>query len=211
MKVILFGASGALGARIAIEAMTRGHSVTAVTRDPAKIPAKFPRLTVAAGDAADIATVARLASGHDAAVSALAPPKDDAKILLALIKSVIEGVRQSGVKRLLVVGGAGTLEVAPGRRLMDQSDYADALKPIAQAHAEVLDAMRRARDLDWTVICPAANLGPGERTGKYRTADDRLVADAQRQSRISAEDFAAAMLDEIEKPAHSRRRFAVGY
>jgi putative NADH-flavin reductase len=126
-------------------------------------------------------------------------------------KALIEGLRQSGVRRLVVVGGAGSLEVMPGVQLVDTLDFPAAWKPVALAHRDALAVYRLAEDLDWTYVSPAALIEPGRRTGLYRTGTDQLLVDDKGVSRISVEDFAAAMLDEIKKPRFLRRRFTVAY
>jgi putative NADH-flavin reductase len=200
--IALIGASGNVGTRLLKELAARGHQVTAIARDPAKIPAQ-PGVTAVRGDAADGAGLATLLAGHDAVVSAL-------RFLDSDPATLIDAVRAAGVKRYLVVGGAGSLQVAPGQRLIDQPDFPAAYKPEAAAGAAFLDALRQAGDLDWTFLSPSALFVPGERTGKFRLGKDDLLVGAQGSS-ISYEDFAVALADEIERPAHVRERFTVGY
>jgi len=212
LKIIVYGASGMAGSRIIAEALSRGHEVTAVSLDGSN--PDMPGLTVVAADATDVETVAALAAGHDVAVSAMAPPRDGSdpiKPFLALNKHLVAGLAKAGVPRLVTIGGAGTLQVEPGMDLVDQPGFPAAYKGEALAHREVLAFYRTVADLDWTCISPAVEFGPGERIGGYRTALDDLIADADGDSRISAEDYAIAVLDEIENPAHSRERFAVAY
>ncbi|MGW7518195.1 NAD(P)-dependent oxidoreductase [Streptomyces sp. NPDC054796] len=209
MKILLFGATGMVGSRIAAEALRRGHEVTAVSRS-GKAPASGEEggLTAVAADASDAGTVTRLAEGHDAVASALAPPRDGsapAAPFLADNRALIEGVRNSGVRRLVVVGGAGSLEVAPGTELVDTPGFPDAYKGEALAHREVLALYRSVEDLDWTYVSPAPEIGPGERTGTYRLGGDQLLEGGER---ISAEDYAVAFLDELEKDAHPRTRIS---
>ena len=208
MKIALLGAGGMIGSRISAEALARGHEVTAVVRTPGKLAAKHARLKEAQGDALSAESIAQVVSGHDAVISAISAPEQQE--LLRATAAQIEGVRRARVPRLLVVGGAGTLEVAPGLQLVDAPDFPAAYKPPALAHREVL-AVYRKTDLDWTYLSPAAVITPGERTGKFRLGKDQLVTDAKGESRISAEDYAVAMVDELEKPRHIRQRFTLGY
>lgn len=203
MKIAVVGATGKAGSRIVKEALARGHQVTAIARHPEKAPAA-PNLTAKAGDAADPAALAKLLAGHDAVISSLRfMDSDPAKL--------IEAVRKSGVKRYLVVGGAGSLEVAPGRALVDTPEFPAVARGEAGKGREFLNLIRRERELDWTFLSPSALFAPGERTGKFHLGKDELLSDAQGKSWVSMEDFAIAMLDEVEKPKHSRQRFTVGY
>ncbi|WP_055492210.1 NAD(P)-dependent oxidoreductase [Streptomyces sp. TP-A0356] len=211
MRIVLFGATGMVGSRIAAEAARRGHQVTAVSRS-GRSP--VPGVTGAAADASDPARVAALAAGADAVASACGPPRDGSEPtepFLALNRALVRGTRDAGVRRLVVVGGAGSLEVAPGRELVDQPGFPESLVPEALAHRAALEYYRTVDDLDWTYISPAAEIGPGERTGRFRVGDDLLLTDADGTSRISAEDYAAAFLDELEEGAHPRARTSVAY
>ncbi|HVA91007.1 MAG TPA: NAD(P)-dependent oxidoreductase [Chloroflexota bacterium] len=209
MKIVVFGASGVLGRRITQEALDRGHDVIAVVRDPSRLTLESPRLTAAAGDVTDSAQVAKLVVGHDVVISAVGPGVgDDPTIVVHAARSLIAGVPAGEVKRLIVVNGAGSLEVAPGVQLVDTPDFHDAWKPVARAHRDAL-ALYRAADLDWTVVSPAALIQPGERTGHYRTGSDQLLVDDTGASHISAGDFAIALLDEAEHPRAIRRRITV--
>jgi uncharacterized protein len=199
MKIALFGATGTIGSRIAKEATSRGHSITAISRKGA-----------VRADAANADEVANAVRGHDAVVNATGPGRDEPTATLgAVARGLIDGLRKAGVKRLLTVGGAGSLEVAPGKRLVDTPQFPAAWKPVALAHAATLDDYRKS-ELDWTYLSPAAMIAPGERTGKYRTGLDKLLVDTKGESRISAEDFAIAVVDELEKNQNLRRRFTVG-
>ena len=209
MKIALFGAGGMIGSRIAQEALARGHEVTAVVRTPGKLALKHERLKEVTGDASDAASVARVTAGQDAVISAISIA--DQEGLLRATAAQISGVKRSGAPRLLVVGGAGSLEVAPGLELVDAPDFPAAYKPPALAHREVLKEYRKTDHLDWTYLSPAAVISPGERTGKFRLGGDQLVADAKGDSKISAEDYAVAMIDEVEKPRHIRQRFTLAY
>lgn len=205
MKIAIIGASGFIGSRIRSEALSRGHEVTAIVTNPDKLPAD-PRLTAVKGDATDPTALTPLLAGHDLVISAFNPGKDESG---AGPRSIIDAAKRSGVPRLLVVGGAGTLEVAPGQRLIDQPDFPAAWKAGALKTAAFLDLLRGEVELDWVFLSPAAMLAPGERTGNYRVGGDRLMTGPDGQSRISIEDYAMAMLDEAETPRHSRQRFSV--
>jgi hypothetical protein len=158
----------------------------------------------------DAASVAAAAKGAEAAISAYAPPQDQPEKLLAATGSVLEGLKATGVGRLIAVSGAGSLEVAPGVQLVDTPSFPAAWKPIALAHREALSILKGS-SLEWSALSPAALIGPGERTGKFRLGDTALVVDEKGDSRISAEDYAVALVDELEKPQHVRRQFTVAY
>lgn len=212
MKIALFGATGTVGQRILQEALRRGHTVTAVARDPSRIAEQNPNLTVVAGDMLDPQSVAEVVAGHDAVVSAYAPPQGSEQTIVDATRSLIEGLKRAGVKRLVSVGGAGSLEVAPGVQLVDTPHLPEAWRPIALAHRDALDVYRaEGGDLEWTNFSPPALIEPGERTGSYRLGTDQLVTDVEGQSRISTEDYAVALLDEVEKPQHVGQRFTAGY
>lgn len=212
MKIALFGANGMIGQRIAREATDRGHQVTAIVRNPSSFTQCLQNLRVAQGDANNPESVAKVAADHDVVVSALgpahgAPPES----FVEMTRTLIDSVKRSGVRRLIAVGGAGSLEVAPGVQLMDTPEFPSALQGIARAHGDALNVYRAEKDLDWTNVSPAAFIEPGQRTGKYRTGTDQLVANDKGESRISAEDFAIAIIDEVEKPHFSRQRFTAAY
>ncbi len=214
MKVVVFGASGAIGRAITSELLERGHTVTAATRSGAPVEGLVVRAVT--GDAADPSSVARLAQGQDAVASATGPRRDGSEdpeeSLGRAARGLAEGLRRAGVPRLVVVGGAGSLEITPGLRLMDTPDYPPAWKPTALAHARVLDEVYRGLDdLDWTYVSPAAAIGPGDRTGEFRVGGDHLLTDEAGQSRISIPDFAIAVADELEDGEAFRRRITVAY
>jgi putative NADH-flavin reductase len=209
MNITLFGATGNAGSRILQELLTRGHQVRAVVREPAKLPAQ-PGLTVQKGDLADVAQIAEAVQGTEAVISAYGPGLSSPAGLVGATERLVAGLRQAGVPRLLMVGGAGSLEVAPGVQLVDSGYLPDQWKPIALAHREALEVLRSS-DLDWTSVCPAAYFEPGQRTGVFRLGKDNLVADGKGESRISMEDYAIALVDELEKHAHPRQRMSVGY
>ena len=202
MHVALIGATGNAGSRILAELLRRGHSVTAIVRNPEKLAAQ-PGLTAKKGDVYDQEGLAALLKGHDAVISSVHFTASDPRKL-------IEAVRASGVKRYLVVGGAGSLEVAPGLRLIDTPEFPAEYKAEAAGGAAFLDLLRAETELDWTFLSPSALFVPGERTGSFRLGADQLLV-GEGGSNISFEDYAIALVDELEKPAHSRKRFTVGY
>jgi uncharacterized protein len=211
VKLIVFGAGGRLGSRIVTEALARGHEVTAAVRDPARVDALDERATVVAADATDAASVAAAAQGHEAALSAVTQ-HDRPEVLVGTARGLLAGLSRARVPRLVVAGGAGSLEVAPGVRLVDTPDFHDDWKPEALAQAAALDAYRQAEtDVTWSYLSPGALLEPGERTGRYRVGGDELLTDAHGRSRITMEDFAIAMLDEAEDQRHPRARFTVAH
>lgn len=204
MRVALIGASGNVGSRILAELVSRGHTVTGIGRTPESIPAG-PRVTAARGDVNEPEALAKVLAGHDAVISAAPFRNTDPATLIG-------AVRASGVTRYIVVGGAATLLDANGVRLLDTpalARFKDSPEPAGGAR--FLDAIRPVTDLDWTFFSPAVNFAPGERTGTFRLGGDTVVLDAQGQSRISMEDYAIALVDELERPAHVRQRFTIGY
>jgi putative NADH-flavin reductase len=213
MKITLIGATGFVGSAILNEALTRGHHVTAIVRNTGKVPQK-PNLTAVSADVYDEKALAKTVAGQDAVISAFNPGWADADIYNHTIEgthAILNSVKKAGVKRLLVVGGAGSLEIKPGLQLVDTPDFPAQFKQGALGAREALNIMRKETGLDWSFISPAAFLKPGERTGKFRLGDDQLVTDAKGESRISVEDMAVAILDEIEKPQHIRKRFTLAY
>lgn len=202
MKIALIGASGNAGSRILNELARRGHEVTAIARHPEKIVVQ-PKVTAKKGDVFDRPGLAALLKGHDAAISSVHFTASDPKKL-------IEAVRDAGVKRYLVVGGAGSLEVAPGKKLIDTPEFPALYKAEAAAGGVFLDILQQEKSLDWTYLSPSALFVAGERTGRFRLGTDQLLT-TEKGSSISFEDYAIALANELEKPAHSRRRFTVGY
>lgn len=211
MNVLLFGATGTIGSHIATEALNRGHNVTGVTRRGKGQGSPDPRLKVVAGDVTSAGDVARLAQGQDAVASAVRAPADNPKMLVAAARALVDGLRQAGVKRLVIVGGAGSLEVTPGVQLVDTPDFPTAWRPESSAHRDALAFYRGVEDLDWSYLSPAALIQPGERTGRFRIGADQLLTDEHGQSRISMEDFAIAFVDELERGKAIRRRITVSY
>jgi putative NADH-flavin reductase len=216
MKIVVIGATGNIGRRIAKEALSRGHEVTGVVRDPAAVQPPDPRVRLVKGDATKADDVARVVKGADAVVSAISPRPNlrglPAPSLAANARALIAGLRAAGVKRVLYVGGASSLEVAPGQVLADQPDFPEIYRAEAREGREALAVWRNeAEGLDWTYLSPAVEIGSGERTGKYRTTGDQVLVDAAGKSFISFEDYAVALLDELERPRHIGRRFGVAY
>jgi uncharacterized protein len=214
MKVVVFGASGVIGRAITGELLVRGHTVTAATRTGGPVEGLVVHCVT--GDASDPASVARLVAGQDAVAAATGPRRADDEdpedSLLTAAWGLADGMRRAGVRRLVVVGGSGSLEVAPGQRLLDSPGFPPAWKPTALAHARALDEVYRAiDDLDWTYISPAGTIGPGERTGEFRIGGDQLLVDEHGESRISIPDYAIAFADELEHDDAVRRRITVAY
>ena len=208
MKVVLFGASGMIGSRVLQELLRRGHEVTAVVRNPEKIALKG--VNVVKGDVTDEASVAKAVQGADAVISAYAPPQKQENLLLNATRTLIAGMAKAGVRRLIVVGGAGSLEIAPGVQLVDIPQFPEEWKAIARAHRDVLPILKQS-NLAWTYLSPAGLIQPGERTGKFRLGGTQLLNDEKGESRISAEDYAIALVDELENPQHLGQQFTVAY
>lgn len=202
--IALLGITGRAGSRIATELLQRGHTLTGIARNVSKATAR-PGLTLKAADATDVHALAEILQGHDLVVSSTPFVGGiDASTLIAAAK-------QAGVKRVIVVGGAGSLEVAPGVALIDTPEFPAIYKAEASGGRAFLQALRTERELDWTFISPSAFFEPGPRTGRFRLGGDQLLVDADGKSHISMEDYAIALADEIETPRHARTRFTVGY
>lgn len=209
MKVVLYGASGRAGSRILNELIGRGHEVVAITRK-ANGPKQREDITTTSDDLSDVSRTAQVIQGADAVISAYAPPQNDTGELVPVTQRLVEAIARSGVPRFLMVGGAGSLEVAPGLSLTDSGKLPPEWLPIALAHQHALEILR-ASAIDWTSLCPAAYFDPGLRTGRFRLGTDNLIANENGESQISMEDYAIAMVDELENPKHRRQRFSVGY
>ncbi len=197
MNIVVFGATGMIGTRIAAELEERGHAETAATR-------------ATGADVTDPQSVASVAAGADAVVSAVSA-RGVSYTVADVAPTLVEGLREAGVRRLLVVGGAGSLEVAPGKRLLDRPDFPEEWKPEAVAQSEALDYDRGVEDLDWTFVSPAAFIHPGERTGRCRLGGDQLLVDDNGNSEVSAEDYAIAIADLLEQGGHERERITVAW
>ena len=203
MKIAVIGASGQAGSRIVAELARRGHTVTAIARNPEKIAA-HAGVTARQGDAFDPAAIAKLLAGHDVAISSIHFTASDPEKLIGAVKAAAVG-------RYLVVGGAGSLEVAPGVRLVTTPTFPAQYRAEAEKGAAFLDRLRQETELNWTFLSPSALFVAGTRTGKFRLGTDQLLTAADGKSWISFEDFAVALADEIEGPRHPRGRFTVGY
>jgi putative NADH-flavin reductase len=205
MNIAVIGGTGMIGSRVVAEAAARGHQVTAVSRKGDATPSS--QVTALKADAADPATLQRLAADHDVVVSAIGPsrePGGDPSTFPVTLLDLATAVAQT---RLIVVGGAGSLFAAPGVRLVDTPEFPDVYKAEALAAAAALDALKARPDVgEWSYLSPAPIIAPGERTGRYLVADDVPAGDS-----ISAEDYAVALVDEIETPAHTGRRFTVAH
>ncbi|QZI72030.1 NAD(P)-dependent oxidoreductase [Pseudomonas protegens] len=202
-KIAIIGATGRAGSQLLEEALRRGHSVTAIARNTAKIGQRAGVLTRAV-DVADSAALQAAVAGHDVVISA-------AHFSTIPAAAIIDPVKKAGVKRLLVVGGAGSLLLPGGGKVIDSPGFPEEYKAEASAGGVYLDTLRKEQDLDWTFLSPSAEFVEGERTGQFRLGQDDLLVDAQGRSWISFADYAIAMLDEVEKPTHRRQRFTVGY
>jgi putative NADH-flavin reductase len=212
MKIAVFGASGRIGSRIVTEALNRGHDVTAVVRHPEDYTLIHEHLKVHKADLFGTQDVETAAFNQDAVVCAYsntrgAPASTIAELPIPLIK----GMKQANTKRLIIVGGAGSLEVPSGMQLVDTPDFPVEYKSTALAHRDALKLYKNDNELEWTYVSPAAEIAPGERTGRFRTAGSKLLTDDQGKSFISMEDFAIAVVDEIENPMHVRQQMTVAY
>jgi uncharacterized protein len=213
MKLALIGATGFVGSALLNEALARGHAVVALARDPTKLAAR-PGLEVRQADVLDSAAVEHAVQGCDAVASAYNAGWTNPNLyddFLRAQAAIVSALQRSGPKRLLVVGGAGSLYVAPGVQLVDTPEFPAQWKTGALAAREALNRLRGVADLDWTFVSPPIHLEPGERSGRYRLGGDEVLADASGHSAISVADLALAIVDELERPQHLRRRFTVAY
>ena len=202
-KIAIIGATGRAGSQLLEEALRRGHSVTAIARDTSKIGARAGVVSKNV-DVLDSAALQAAVAGHDVVISA-------AHFSTLPASAVIGPVKKAGVKRLLVVGGAGSLLLPGGGRVIDSEGFPAEYKAEASAGADFLETLRHEKELDWTFLSPSALFDGTERTGKFRLGKDDLLVSSDGTSSISFADFAIAMLDEVENPKHSRQRFTVGY
>lgn len=209
MRVVLYGATGRAGSRILRELLMRGHLVRAVTREPGALePQKDVETSV--DDLSDVSRTTEIMRGLDAVISAYAPPPNDTNRLVAVTELLVKALSRSGVPRLLMVGGAGSLEVAPGITLIESGHLPVEWVPIAESHSKALEVLKSST-INWTSLSPAAYFEPGERTGRFRLGKDNLIGDDKGGSRIPMEDYAIAMVDELEQRRNERSRFSVGY
>jgi putative NADH-flavin reductase len=216
MKIVLLAATGQAGRSVLSELLSRGHQVTAVVRSPGKLPASINTIR---DDLSNSDRIAEIIEGADAVISAFGPPKDDARFfsvtsytdqLLSVTARAITAVRKAGVPRLIVVGGVGSLWISPGVTVLESDQWPDDLAPIATSHMKTLAALK-VSDINWTYFSPPMLIEPGVRTGVFRLGGDDLIVDADGLSWVSFEDYALALVDELEKPQHERARFTIGY
>lgn len=203
MRIAIVGATGNVGIRVVDEALRRGHEVTGIARDPSKLPDR-PGVTPVSGDADQPDQLSTLMAGHEVVVSSIMFLRSD-------IQKLVKAVRMSGVRRYYVVGGAGSLEVAPGRLNVDEPNFPSFAKAEATRGKEYLDYLRSIDDLDWTFLSPSALFIAGERSGTFRLGGDQLLVGGDGKSWITYEDYAVALLNDIETPKHVKQRFTVGY
>lgn len=212
MNIVLIGATGFIGTALLNEALNRGHAVTALATRPEKLEAR-ERLQAHKTDVMDVSALTAQLTGTDAVLSAFSghAQGDVQAYYLAGVRNIIAAVKEARTPRLLVVGGAGSLEVAPGVQLLDTPGFPEAYRASAEGARQALNLLRGEASLDWTMLSPAAMISPGQRSGVFRLGGDQLLADAAGNSAISVEDYAVAMIDELEQPAHSRQRFTLAY
>ena len=214
-EVLLIGATGFVGSAILNELLSRGHKVTAVVRDPAKLEGKAG-VTAVKEDVANVDAIAALAKGKDAVISAYNPGwtnPDIATLITENYPRILNAAKQSGVGRLLIVGGAGTLFCAPGLRVVDSGaipeEIMGGVRPLGDFY---LNTLMNENDIDWVFFSPAGAFDEnGQRTGEFRLGKDDLVVDAEGNSHISVQDYAVAMVDELEQEKHHKERFTIGY
>lgn len=213
MKLVLFGATGHIGHAILDQALARGHGVTAIVRDTGRLKAKHERLHVVEGAVEESSLWLAYAKHADAVIAAISPRRNgNADTLSNAAQTLLDTLDGTGLKRLLWVGGAGSLEVAPGVKVIDDPHFPDAWKPEAQAQARALDVFRSSKaNVDWTFVSQAALIEDGEHTGHYRVGGDQLLVDGQGVSRISVPDYAAALLDQLDHTDTFRKRITVAY
>jgi uncharacterized protein len=220
MNIVLLAATGRAGSTILSELVSRGHHIKAVARNLGRLPAPLPSTVQAIlDDLSSVELLAEILKGADAVVCAYGPPNNDPRFttdtaytdqLVSVTERVIAAVRRAEVHRLIVVGGAGSLQYSPGVTVLDSGKWPKPYVPIAQSHVKAFAALR-ASAINWTYFSPPILIQPGERTGKFRLGRDDLIIDEQGNSRVSFEDYALAVVDELEKPAHEKMRFTIGY
>ena len=210
MKIALYGATGNIGSRILREAIQRGHSVTAIVRNPEKIKVS-KNLTIIQGDILNQDDVAKNVKGSDVVICAYGPGNGKVNLVMESTQALLSGLKKAGSKRIIIVGGAGSLYINETTQLIDTPEFPVAWKGIANAHREVLKVFLKEKELEWSYASPAGLIEPGERTGKFRWGTNHLVIDTAGNSKISMEDFAVALVDESENPKHIRKRFTVAY
>ncbi|WP_187263305.1 NAD(P)-dependent oxidoreductase [Pontibacter beigongshangensis] len=214
MRIAIVGASGHIGSHITKEALSRGHQVTAIVRKPENLTIENESLVVTQGDLLQPEQIATIIKGHNAVVVAYSPgwgPGTKYNLHVQAARDAIMAAKKAGVKRLINVGGAGSLYAAPGLQLVDGPAFPADWREGASAQRDSLEVYRQEKDLDWTFFSPAIMIGPGERTGKFRIGTENPVTDEKGESSISYDDYAVALLDELENPRFIRQRFTVGY
>lgn len=220
MKIALLAATGRAGSTVLAELISRGYDVIAVARNPGKLPANLPSsVTAVKDDLTDATRLAEIIAGADAVVSAFGPSSNDPRYtsdqdytdqLVGVTERAIAAVKKAGVPRLLVVGGAGSLWFSPGVTVLDSGYWPEPYVAIAKSHVKAFAALR-ASGINWSYFSPPMMIGPGERTGKFRLGGDDVIFDSNNKNSISFEDYAIALVDELEKPEHERQRFTIGY
>ena len=212
MNIALIGASGFIGSALLKEALSRQHQVTALVSRPEKMSASA-QLTVKATDVQNLAQLSEQLHSFDAIITAFSghAKGDVLGYYVSGVKNIIQATKNAQAKRLLVVGGAGSLEVAPGLQVIDTPDFPEAYRASAEGARQALNLLRAEAELNWTMLSPSAMIAPGQRTNQFRLGTDQLLIAADGKSHISVEDYAVAMINELERPAHTRQRFTVGY
>ncbi|NJI72868.1 NAD(P)-dependent oxidoreductase [Sphingobacterium kitahiroshimense] len=209
MKVAIIGASGFIGSAILNEALSRGHDITAIVRNPEKVTVSEPRLNIKKGDVIKEEELISLLKGNEAVISAYSA--NDSSTYVKAITAIINATKKAGITRLLAVSGAGSLEVKPGVQLLDTPEFPAEWKGGATATRDAFDVIKQVTDLDWSVLSPAMVIEPGPRTGVFRLGKDQVLFNDKGESKISTADFAVALLDELERPAHIKQRFTLAY
>ena len=212
MKIALIGASGFIGSAIREELLSRGHQVTALVSQAHKLTQQ-DHLQIETSDVQDLPRLTTQLASYDAVISAFSghAQSNTLDYYIAGIRNIIQASKHAEVARLLVVGGAGSLEIKPGQQLLDTPDFPAAYKASAEGARQALNLLRAETELNWTMLSPAAVIAPGQRTAQFRLGKDQLLVDAKGQSHISVEDFAVAMVNELEQPQHPRQRFTLAY
>lgn len=214
-KTALIGASGFVGSAILNELLNRGYEVEALVRNPENIKIKNPHLTIKQVDVSDADTLTKMLKGYDTVISAYNPGWSNPDIYTLTLQNyprIVEAAKAADVKRLLIVGGAGTLFCAPGLRVVDSGVIPQEIMGGVKSLSEFyLDTLIKENDIDWVFFSPAGSLESGTATGKYRLGKDNLIVDAEGNSRITVGDYAHAMVNELESPLHHKERFTIGY
>ncbi|MCB2312161.1 NAD(P)-dependent oxidoreductase [Clostridium tagluense] len=211
MKIAIIGANGNVGKVILEEALTRNYEVTAIVHNQAKYMNNQGGLKIIVADAFDETSLVNAIKGNDLVISAFGPKLGAEDSLLSVTKNLINATKKALVPRLIAIGGAGSLYVAPGLKLGDSENFPADWKPISSAHTSALELYKNENELDWTVLSPAALFESGSRTGKYKLGKEDLIVDDKGASKISFQDYAQALLDEASNPKFSRQRFTIGY